>query len=137
MGKRKETIVDQLARREAAAVDANTIHNRNMRRAMVISRANGGPYTYDELFDDYSYQGGCLCTPVRFFLFLLFLAVVIVGILWLCGVLSLFGYSFNAGKGRSSGSAAPTQAPFVDVLPEALTVTDLRTDTCDDTTCQV
>eukprot|EP00045_Choanoeca_perplexa_P008299 m.76575 g.76575 ORF g.76575 m.76575 type:complete len:471 (-) comp14438_c0_seq1:84-1496(-) len=119
---------DRLSTKERTMSEMNAAHNRNMYKAMAMSRANGGPYTYDELYEDYTYQELCLCTPVRGVIMLIMVAAAMFAALYFSGLI------LAASGGVPSTDSEPE---FVDILPAALPVRELRTDTCSATTCQL
>ena len=141
----RTSIHDRLAQREAAIADANALHNRNMYKAMAVSRSNNGPYTYDELFEDFDYGEACLCSPVRFIAVLLLIATILFASLYAAGTVSASGSS-SSEDGQSmfappsmpfyNGMPSPPP-PFNDVFPQPLPVQNAIIEMCDPSRCQV
>ena len=69
-----------------------------MEKQLIISRQQGGPYTIDELEEDYNYSELCLCTPFKFFMFLVLVGGIVVG--------SLYADGYFDTKTSSSGTSA-------------------------------
>eukprot|EP00730_Choanoeca_flexa_P019178 TRINITY_DN9358_c0_g1_i2.p1 TRINITY_DN9358_c0_g1~~TRINITY_DN9358_c0_g1_i2.p1 ORF type:complete len:485 (+),score=97.46 TRINITY_DN9358_c0_g1_i2:135-1457(+) len=95
---------------------------------MAMSRANGGPYTFDELYEDYTYSEICLCTPLRGFIMIVMVAACIFAALYFTG-------SVLAPAGNNTVVSAEDE--FVDILPPALFVREARDDECNAETCQL
>lgn len=126
-----------------------------MERQMVISRQHGGPYTLDELEENYDYNGSCACTPFKFFLFMLLVGGLVVAGLYAEGVIdpgaSSSGSIPNDNNGDSgssngdnnnngnidTGSGGNIPATFEDTLPSSLPVESRKAGTCDPTSCVV
>ncbi|EGD78236.1 serpentine-PB [Salpingoeca rosetta] len=122
-----------------------------MEKQMIVSRQQGGPYTIDELEENYDYSELCLCTPFKFFLFLLLIAGLVLAGLYGDGVL-------GPKKSQSSGSngiyttsflttfmpdnddapdSSSTESPYAfrDVLPDPLPIVTRKTSECSPNAC--
>eukprot|EP00043_Microstomoeca_roanoka_P012829 m.124775 g.124775 ORF g.124775 m.124775 type:complete len:532 (-) comp15600_c5_seq1:121-1716(-) len=130
-----------------------------MEKQLVISRQQGGPYTIDELEENYDYSEMCLCTPFRFFLFLCVVAGLVLAGLYGDGVIgpkaakssssssegtefpTSFWSTYAPGTGADGGdvttTASTTTNPlgFQDVIPDALPIVTRKTGTCSPGAC--
>ena len=127
-----------------------------MEKQLIISRQQGGPYTIDELEEDYNYSELCLCTPFKFFMFLVLVGGIVVGSLYADGYFdtktsssgtsadqdlssTIFLTTFQPGDGNGSGAStigSPTN-DFVDTLPDPLPIVTRKTGACDPSACVV
>ncbi|EDQ87726.1 uncharacterized protein MONBRDRAFT_9540 [Monosiga brevicollis MX1] len=123
----RKKVHDRLAAREASLADMHAAYNRPMYKAMAISRARGGPYTFDELSEDYDYSELCLCTPCRCLLFVLVTAAAVFATLFFTGMILAV----------ATGNTTVVSDAFQDTLPPPLEINAARTDPCNTETCQL